>query len=182
MSPRHFLISATVLLIAIFAAANLLAQSLFAGARADFTENNLYTLSDGTKSTLTNLSEPIDLTFVYTRSVGQEFPAVRAYAVRVRELLEAYQTLGGANIRLREIDPAPFSEAEDEALAAGLVAVDTNGGDPLYFGLIGRNAVDDERVIPFLAPEQETSLEYDITRMIARLDRPEPARIGLLST
>ena len=182
MSPRRYLLAAGVLLVAIFAAANLLASTLFASARVDFTENRLYTLSDGTKTTLSDLSETIDLTFVYTRSVGQEFPAVRAYAVRVRELLEAYATLGGADIRLREIDPAPFSEAEDEALAAGLVAVDTNGGDPLYFGLIGRNAVDDERVIPFLAPEQDTSLEYDITRMIARLDRPEPARIGLLST
>ncbi|NQY13942.1 MAG: Gldg family protein [Henriciella sp.] len=182
MSARRYLILASVLLVAIFGAGNLLIQSWTASARADFTENNLFTLSDGTRSTLKDLAEPIDLTFVYTRSVGQEFPAVRAYAVRVRELLDAYATLGGANIRLREIDPAPFSEAEDEALAAGLVAVDTNGGDPLYFGLIGRNAVDDERVIPFLAPEQESSLEYDITRMLARLDRPEPARIGLLST
>ncbi|MEO0607527.1 MAG: GldG family protein [Pseudomonadota bacterium] len=182
MTPRRYLLLASLLLIAIFAAANLLAQAWVSGARADFTENRLYTLSNGTKVTLTELAEPIDLTFVYTRSVGQDFPAVRAYAVRVRELLDAYQTLGKGQIRVREIDPAPFSEAEDEALAAGLVAVDTNGGDPLYFGLIGRNAVDDERVIPFLAPEQETRLEYDITRMVARLDRPEPARIGLIST
>ena len=182
MTPRRYLLFAGVLLVLIFGAGNLLAQSWFSGARADFTENRLFTLSDGTRATLNELAEPIDLTFVYTRSVGQEFPAVRAYAVRVRELLDAYNTLGGVNIRLREIDPAPFSEAEDEALAAGLVAVDTNGGDPLYFGLIGRNAVDDERVIPFLAPEQESSLEYDITRMLARLDRPEPARIGLIST
>ncbi len=182
MSPRRFLLAASLLAVAIFGAANLLAQSWFSGARADFTESKLYTLSDGTRATLKDLAEPVDLTFVYTRSVGQEFPAVRAYAVRVRELLDAYSALGGVNIRYREIDPAPFSEAEDEALAAGLVAVDTNGGDPLYFGLIGRNAVDDERVIPFLAPEQETRLEYDITRMLARLDRPEPARIGLLST
>ena len=182
MSPRRYILAISVLLVAIFAAANLLAQSWLSGVRADFTENKLYTLSDGTRATVSELAEPIDLTFVYTRDVGQEFPAVRAYAVRVRELLDAYRTMGGANVRVREIDPAPFSEAEDEALAAGLVAVDTNGGDPLYFGLIGRNAVDDERVIPFLAPEQETSLEYDITRMLARLDRPEPARIGLLST
>jgi ABC-type uncharacterized transport system involved in gliding motility auxiliary subunit len=182
MTPQRFVFAASLLSIAIFVAGNLLAQAWFSGARVDFTENKLFTLSDGTRSTLSNLAEPVDLTFVYTRDVGQEFPAVRAYAVRVRELLDAYQTLGRGNIRIREIDPAPFSEAEDEALAAGLVAVDTNGGDPLYFGLIGRNAVDDERVIPFLAPEQETSLEYDITRMLARLDRPEPARIGLLST
>ena len=51
-----------------------------------------------------------------------------------------------------------------------------------YFGLIGRNSVDDERIIPFLAPERETSFEYDLTRMIARLDQPRPARIGLIST
>jgi ABC-2 type transport system permease protein len=182
MTARRYLILASLLFVAIFAATNLISQSWFSGARADFTESKLYTLSDGSKSTLKDLSEPIDLTFVYTRSVGQEFPAIRAYAVRVRELLDAYQSVGGANIRLREIDPAPFSTAEDEALAAGLVAVDTNGSDPLYFGLIGRNAVDDERVIPFLAPEQETSFEYDLTRMITRLDRPEPASVGLLST
>lgn len=182
MTARRYLILASLLFVAIFAATSLISQSWFSGARADFTESQLYTLSDGSKSTLKDLSEPIDLTFVYTRSVGQEFPAIRAYAVRVRELLEAYQSVGGANIRLREIDPAPFSPAEDEALAAGLVAVDTNGSDPLYFGLIGRNAVDDERVIPFLAPEQETSFEYDLTRMITRLDRPEPAKVGLLST
>lgn len=182
MTPRRFLLLASFLMVAVFGGANVLLQNWLGGARADFTENKLYTLSAGTSSTLEALSEPIDVTFVYTRSVGQEFPAVRAYAVRIRELLHAYSSAAGRNIRLREIDPAPFSVAEDEALAAGLVAVDTNGADPLYFGLIARNSVDDERVIPFLAPEQEASLEYNLTRMLARLDRSEPPRIGLLST
>lgn len=182
MTARRYLVAASLLLIAIFAGANLLVNKWTSGVRADFTESGLYTLSDGTRTVMQDLSEPIELTFVYTRSVGQEFPAIRAYAVRVRELLETYASAGGTNLRIREIDPAPFSTAEDEALASGLVAVDTNGGDPLYFGLIGRNSVDDERVIPFLAPEQETGLEYDLTRLIARLDRPEPATIGILST
>ena len=182
MTPARYLFSASTLLIVIFAAFVLLTNKALSSARLDLTENRLFTLSDGTKAIASDLSDPIDLTFVYTRSVGQEFPAVRAYAVRVRELLDSYVTASGGKLRLREIDPAPFSEAEDEALASGLVAVDTNGGDPLYFGLIGRNSVDTERVIPFLAPEQETRLEYDLTRMIARLDRAAPARIGLIST
>jgi ABC-type uncharacterized transport system involved in gliding motility auxiliary subunit len=182
MTARRYLLAASLLFIAIFAGANLLVSKWTGGARADFTESGLYTLSDGTRTVMRDLSEPIELTFVYTRSVGQEFPAIRAYAVRVRELLDTYASAGGVNLRIREIDPAPFSTAEDEALASGLIAVDTNGGDPLYFGLIGRNSVDDERVIPFLAPEQETSLEYDLTRLVARLDRPEPATIGILST
>ena len=182
MSPRSFLPTATLLLLAIFIAATLIIQPLMRGARADFTEASLYTLSDGTVSALQNLQEPVDLTFVYTRRVGQEYPAVRAYATRVRELLEAYRAKAGSNLRVREIDPLPFSEAEDEAVAAGIVAVDTDGEDPLYFGIIGRNTIDDQRVIPFLAPEQEETLEYDLTRLIARLDRPEPPTVGILST
>lgn len=182
MSPRAYLAAATALIAVIFVAATLIVQPLLREARLDFTENNLYTLSEGTRSVLSNLDEPVELTFVYTRRIGQEFPAVRAYATRVRELLDGYKAVAGVDLRIREIDPEPFSEAEDEALAAGLSAVDSNGGDPLYFGLIGQNTVDDQRVIPFLAPEQEETLEYDLTRMIARLNRPEAPVIGVLST
>lgn len=182
MKARHYLIAATALTAIIFVSANLLVQKVFAGARLDFTENNLYTLSDATRTTLKNIAEPVELTLVYTRSVGQEYPAVRAYAARVRELLHVYETRSGGRVRVTEIDPQPFSPAEDEALAAGITAVDTDGSDPLYFGIIGRNSIDDQRVIPFLAPEREVTLEYDLTRMIARLDDPEPPRIGILSS
>ncbi len=181
LTGRNYLIGASALAAIIFITANLLFQPLLSPARIDFTEHNLYTLSDGTRTVLNDLSEPVDITFVYTRSVGQEYPAVRAYAARVRELLDVYASASGGKLRVREIDPAPFSTDEDEALAAGITAVDTDGNDPLYFGLIGRNAVDDERVIPFLAPERETSLEYNLTRLIDRLDNPAPARIGVLS-
>ncbi|MEM5515911.1 Gldg family protein [Henriciella sp. AS95] len=182
MTPRAFQPAATALIVAIFVAVVLILQPVMRGARADFTEQKLYTLSDGTKNVLRSIDEPVDLTFVYTRRTGQEYPAVRAYATRIRELLDAYKAVAGPDLRIREIDPEPFSEAEDEALAAGIVAVDTDGSDPLYFGLIGGNTVDDERVIPFLAPEQEETLEYDLTRLIARLDRPEPPTVGVLST
>ncbi|HBT35389.1 MAG TPA: ABC transporter, partial [Hyphomonas sp.] len=91
---------ATALTAIIFVAANLLVQKVFTGARIDFTENNLYTLSDATKSTLKTVAEPVDLTFVYTRSAGQDFPAIRAYAARVRELLQVYESQSGGNVRV----------------------------------------------------------------------------------
>ncbi|KCZ91861.1 GldG family protein [Hyphomonas johnsonii] len=182
MKAKHYLLAATALAATIFVSGNLLMQKVLAGSRIDFTENHLYTLSNATKTALKEVAEPVEITFVYTRGVGQEYPAVRAYAARVRELLEAYRTQSGNRVIVREIDPSPFSEAEDEALAAGITAVSTNGTDPLYFGLIGRNAVDDQRVIPFLAPEREVTLEYDLTRMVARLDDPDPPRVGILSS
>lgn len=182
MTAQRYLLAASILLCVCFVGLTLLLQSGLTSWRADLTQRSLYSLSTGTQTTLRQLSEPIDLTFVYTRRVGQDYPAVRAHAARVRELLRSYTAHSAGMLRLREIDPQPFSQAEDEALAAGIVAVETNGEDPLYFGLIGRNAIDDERIIPFLAPERETSFEYDLTRMIARLDQPQPARIALLSS
>ncbi|MEQ3650535.1 Gldg family protein [Hyphomonas sp.] len=182
MKAKHYLITATALTGIIFVSANLLVQNVFTGARIDFTENNLYTLSDATKTTLKTVAEPVDITFVYTRSTGQDFPAIRAYAARVRELLHVYESQSGGKIQVTEIDPVPFSPAEDQALAAGITAVDTNGSDPLYFGIIGRNSIDDQRVVPFLAPEREVTLEYDLTRMVARLDDPDPPRVGILSS
>lgn len=172
----------TVLVVIIFVCAHLLVQPRLAPARLDFTAERLYTLSAATDAALARIAEPVELTFVYTRRVGQDYPAIRAYAARVREMLAAYEARAGARLIVREIDPAPFSEAEDEALAAGITAVDTDTGDPLYFGIIGRNTVDDIRVIPFLAPEREGSLEYDLTRLISRLDDPSPATVGVLSS
>ena len=182
MKPGQFLIASSLLLVALFLAANLLLYPLLRPARLDVTQNGLYTLSEETKTVLQSLDEPVELTFVYTRRVGQDYPMVRAYATRVRELLQSYQAVAGASLRIEEIDPQPFSEAEDEAVAAGIRAVETEGDDPLYFGVIGRNAIDEQRVLAFLAPEQEETLEYDLTRLIARLDRPDPAVIGVLST
>ncbi len=178
---RLWFVTMTLLLAAVFGLANPLVQSLLAPARLDFTARDLYTLSPGTVSTLRAMTEPIDLTFVYTREQGQDYPAIRAHASRVRELLASYESLSRGRLRVTELDPAPFSEEEDEILAAGLSPVSTEGDDPLYFGLYARNAVDDLRTIPFLAPERETVLEYELTRLIARLDDPSLARIGVLT-
>ncbi|HEX5006759.1 MAG TPA: Gldg family protein, partial [Hyphomonadaceae bacterium] len=56
------------------------------------------------------------------------------------------------------------------------------GGDPIYFGVIGRNSVDDVIAIPFLAPERDAFLEYDLVRLIAQLDDPAPPRVAVISS
>lgn len=182
LTGRAWFIVTGVLLVLLFVLANLALQPALGPVRLDFTERSLYTLTPATRTTLKGLAEPVDLTLVYSRRVGQDYPRIRAHAARVRELLDAYESASGGTLRVREIDPVPFSEAEDEALAAGITAVTTQDTDPLYFGVIGRNTVDDTRIIPFLAPEREGTLEYDLTRLVSRLDDPSPPRIGLLSS
>src|SRR5690606_27319617 len=85
-------------------------------------------------------------------------------------------------IKLRLVDPEPFSEDEDKASAFGLQAVPvTQGGEQLYFGLAGTNGVDDTQVIPFFQPDQEELLEYEISRLVQSLANPQRPVIGVLS-
>jgi len=92
---------------------------LFRGARIDLTENNLYTIASGTKSMLSKLDEPINLYFFFSQEPSRELPALRAYAQRVRELLEEMEQRSNGKLRLTVIDPQAFSEEEDRAAAFG---------------------------------------------------------------
>ncbi|MAI89783.1 Gldg family protein [Ponticaulis sp.] len=159
---------------------NLVTGSL-AFARIDMTGYQLNTLSEGSRDLVRSLSEPIELTLFYSESIGQDYPNIRAHAERTEALLRAFEQAANGKIQIRTIDPEPFSDGEDAAVLQGVSAIPTEGIDPLYFGLSGRNLVADEDVIPFLSPEQDNRLEFEVASLIARLDSVSPARIGILS-
>ncbi|MGP0170552.1 GldG family protein [Pseudomonas sp. NCHU5208] len=174
---------AGLLLIAVaFIAFNLLAGIGLGGARLDLTEQKLYTISDGTKQILGELDEPINLYFFYSDKVAKDLPALRTYAQRVEEMLKAYQAQSNGKIHLHIIDPEPFSEDEDKAAQFGLQAIPLQqGGDSIYFGLAGTNALDNTQVIPFFALDQEEHLEYELSRLVQTLAKPELPVVGVLS-
>ncbi len=175
--------SISLLLLALaFIAAVIVSNQLFRGWRIDLTENNLYTLSDGTKRVLDNIEEPINLYFYFSDQATKDLPGIRAYANRVRELLEEFEAEAQGNIRLQVIDPLPFSVDEDRAAQFGLQGIQTGASpDPIYMGLAGTNSIDDEEIIRFFEPEKEEFLEYDIARLVSILSRPESTVIGLIS-
>lgn len=169
----------TAILFLVFVGAS---QSLLRGARIDLTENQLFTLSEGTKAVVAKLDEPVHLRFYFSKQQAQDIPSVRSYADRVAELLEEFEQAADGSIRLSIIDPAPFSEEEDEAAGFGLNGVQLNtSGDKLYFGLAGTNGIGDEVAIPFFQPDKEAFLEYDISKLIYELASPSKTVIGLMS-
>ncbi|MDP3737258.1 MAG: Gldg family protein [Hyphomonadaceae bacterium] len=182
MKRSAFAILASVLAAVTFIGANLASWKWLAPARIDFTGNGLYTLSSSARRVVERLVEPIQLELVYSRDVGADFPAVRSHASRVRELMNEIAARSGGKIRIRETNPEPFSDDEDRITTAGLTPAPTDGRDPIYFGVIGRNSVDDVIAIPFLAPERDALLEYDLVRLIAQLDDPAPPKIAVLSS
>lgn len=167
--------------VAIFFAVNILAESALRHARFDLTANKAFTLSPGTKRLLSSLDEPITLRFFYSAKTANEYLAVRSYAQRVRDLLSEYAARAAGKLVLEVIEPEPFSTDEDRAAAAGLLAVPTNTGETLYFGLEGTNMADGREVIAYFAPEREAFLEYDLTQLIDKLNRRRQPVLGLLS-
>ena len=171
------------LLFATFFVFTMLNNLLFSGARIDLTENNLYTLTSGTKKLISKIDEPIKLRFFFSQGASKDLTALRAYARRVQELLEEYQAHAGDRIELQIIDPEPFSDEEDLAAQFDLQSVPVNNaGDALYFGLVGTNSVDDHQVIAFFQPDKEEFLEYDISRIIQQLNSSAKPKVGLLSS
>ncbi len=159
-----------VILVVGFLLFTLLNHLVLSGVRVDLTENQLYTLSDGTEEILSEIEEPINLYFFFSEKVSEDLTSLRAYAQRVEEMLREYQLTAGDRINLQIIDPEPFSEQEDQAAAFGLQSVPVNqSGDEFYFGLAGTNAVDGLEVISFFQPDKEEFLEYELSKLIYAL-------------
>ena len=168
---------------ALYVAVNILFNVSAPEARLDVTEDGLFTLSDGTLATLARIDEPIELHFFLSGHLGREVPAYASYGLRVRELLAEVAAASGDKVILREHDPRPFSRAEELAVSFGVQGVPVDsGGELAYFGLAGRNSVDDTETVPFFQPEREMLLEYDVARMIHALSDPEPTVVGVMGS
>ncbi|TAH47419.1 MAG: hypothetical protein EYC71_01250 [Gammaproteobacteria bacterium] len=179
---KTFTGGALIILIILFVALMLVVNVLFRGARVDLTENNLYTLSSGTRQILGELKEPINLHFYFSDKGTQSLPQLRTYATRVRELLEEMAARSNGNIHLEVIDPLPFSEDEDRATGYGLQAVPVSAdGESIFLGLAGTNSTNGQSVIPFLQPNKESFLEYDVAKLINELATPKKPVVGLIS-
>ena len=178
LTPMIALVAAAVL----FFAGNLFVQRAVSGARIDLTQGKLYTLSEGSRNIARSLKEPIRLTLYYSEKQGNDVPAFKAYATRVRELLQEFASVSGGKVQVTTVNPEPFSDAEDRAVQAGLAGVPVGrGNDRFYFGLVGVNSTDRTETIPFFDPGKEGFLEYDLTRLVYLLSDAPKKTIGVMS-
>jgi len=174
--------SALAVLAVLLVAVILVCNTLFRGARLDLTQSHLYSLSQGTKNILSGIDEPIHLYLFYSDKGTQNLPQLRTYAQRVREMLGEMAARAGGKIHLDVIDPLPFSEDEDRATGFGLQAVPTGqGGENIFFGLAGTNSTNGKSVIPFLQPDKEAFLEYDVAKLIHELSMTKKPAVGMIS-
>ena len=191
MTKIKFLFSGTGLLtvaVALLVSVGLI--SALPSIRIDLTEDDLFSLADGTRNIVTGLEEPIELLFFYSESATEDQPQIRSYGTRVQELLREIVIASGGNLVLSIVDPEPFSEEEDLATQYGVQPVPvTQGGQGIYFGLVAVE-LDNEKdpalrvseTMPLIRPDQEQFLEYEFMQLVTRVANPDLKVVGLLTT
>jgi len=181
---KHLLSTAGLILaVTLFLSFNIVSNGNLKSARVDLTQDNLYTLSEGSLNIIQSLDEQITLRLYFSEQTAQELPSIKSYAQHVHELLEEYQRASNGMIRLIVANPEPFSDQEQRAKQFGLQAVPINGStEPLYFGLAGSNLLDGVETIPFFQPEKEDVLEYDLTKLIYKLSTSDRKAVAVMSS
>ncbi len=170
----------TILVIVL--AINLMASILFSRVKIDMTEEKLFTLSPGTVNILESLDEEITAKVYYSKTAGADIPQFRAYAVRVLEMLNEYESVADGKISIEIFDPRPDTEEEEGALRFGLQGISGGAaGERIFLGMVVRDENGNESSIPFFNPSKENSLEYDITKAFYAISHPERKKVGVIT-
>src|SRR5215469_11956196 len=167
-----------VAVLVILVAINLLGG--FFKVRSDLTQNKLYTLSTGTKKILDKLDTPVEIRFYFSKDNASVPVPLRTYAQQVEDLLAEYQQYGHGKIKVVKLDPKPDSDAEDSATLDGIDGQNINLTDRIFLGVAVR-CLDQKVAIPFLSPDRQTLLEYDLSRAISSVANPKKTVIGVMS-
>ena len=167
-------------LVAIALLANWLVSLTPLGNRgADFTENKVHTLSSGTRSILTELDTPVVIRYYASRSTDYMPEELKLHMRRVDDVLKEYSNLSNGKLRVENLDPQPDTDAEDSANLDGINGQRMNDQN-LYFGL-AISCLDRTSVIPFINPNDETMLEYHLSKAVAEVSTPTKAKVGIMS-
>ena len=152
--------------------------------KADLTEGDLFTLSEGSKKLLEDLKEEgdgskLEIRFYLTQGEKGVPVFVSEHGRRIEDLLDQYQEYAGSNIELKKINPRRDTDEEELAVNDGIQLL----MNAFYVGM-AVSFLDTTEVIPFFDPAKSTTLEYDISRAIKNVLKLKEDRqtIGVMSS
>ncbi|RKZ34125.1 hypothetical protein DRQ33_02825 [bacterium] len=160
-----------ILFIVVLVVINLIASNVF--ARVDLTENKIYTLTDATKSALSELKDIITIRAYFSEGLPAQYAEFRQI---IKDKLDEYKIYAGDNLEYEFIDPSD-SVGRQRAMTDGVPQVRINVFEDdqytsrnVYLGL-AVTYQDKKEVLPLV---QDLSwLEYELTRAIIKVSQPE---------
>lgn len=127
------------------------------------------------------MEQPVTIKFFFSLS-NRDLPAdLKLYGKRVREFLSEYERRSRRGVKVEVHDPKVDSDEEEWAQKYGMHPLQLPSGERIYCGLVFLSADQEER-IELLDLSREALLEYDVTRIIHRLQSIEKKVVGIMST
>jgi len=198
--------NATVLTLAVAGSLALLnVLSVRAFARADLTQDKMYTLSAASKDTMKGLTEDVTVTAYFTSELPAPYSSNARY---VRDLLEEFRAASKGKLNFEFLDPMAAETEEDKAAkkdvkrdifgrqfreqtsmekelaATGIQPVeirviedDQQQTRRAYMGIVIKHQ-EKKEVIPVV--QSTNTLEYDLTSLIRKLTRTKVPVLGLV--
>lgn len=175
-----FSVAGVLIMFAIVVSVNVILS--FAKTRVDLTHDKLFTLSEGTRSILNQLSsqdQTAEIRF-YFNNDRDTHPVLKTYGQRVEDLLNEFRIASKGRVEIKKLNPQPDSDEADAARIDGIDAQPIQPGQEVYLGL-AVSIAPDKVAIPFLDPQREALLEYDISRALTQVMNPKKAVIGVMT-
>jgi len=148
--------------------------------RWDSTQDKLYSLSEGTEKILSDLNQDVTIKVFYTKDNVNTPAPIKIYSQRVLDFLREYENYSKGKVTLEIYNTRSDSDEEDWAAKYGIQGIQLPTGEKIYLGLVAV-AADQEETIPMMDPSREEHLEYDMTRIISRVQSAEKRKIGIIS-
>ena len=170
-----------VLAVLIFFITDFFSDTTLGTKSVDLTEDDRYTLTEGTRAILSELTEPVTINYYVTRDVDGTPPNYKRHIPRVDNFLREIKSLAKDDlITLNVIDPEPNTDEEDAALLDQVQPRKVTQDDEMFFGA-SISSLEKKTVIPFFDPSQETQLEFSVISAIAEVSRRETPVVGVMS-
>jgi len=150
--------------------------------KIDLTQDKLFTLSAGTKQTLKQLDDIVNVSFYVSRQLP---PQMQLVARDIGDTLKDYERLSN-NLKVKIIHPEESLENKNEARKAGINEVQfssvSSGRFEAQTGFLGLSIRygDKTESIPFISDTSD--LEYQLTRRIRKLVTDKEKIVGLHKT
>lgn len=146
--------------------------------RIDLTKNKIYSLSEGTKTVLKKIKDPLYIDLYYSKELPAQINANKEYAI---EILKDYVTYSGGKIRFSQVKLDFDKESREKAIKAGIT--------PVRFDIISREKFeqregflgltvkyqDKKEIIPYI--QDVSNFEYDITSRINTIIKDKKDKI-----
>ncbi len=172
-----------VYVVFIFAAVvliNMIARNWY--YRMDFTDNDIYSLSDSSKKVVKKIDDLLTMKVYFSENLPGEYGNTKRY---LQDILEEYAAASDGNIRFEFFMPDNDEQLEEAAMKYGIQPVQMQVFEndkveikKVYMGMVFLYE-DQRETIPVI--QTTTGLEYDITTKIKKLVDSDKKTIGLIT-